>query len=92
MASFLVKISNLDFSLGRIVVEENDMEIQIGDGVQWFDNGLRFGWVKKLGYKWCAIQHPVWGKVKVRKGEIFLYENRSKDHRAVLGKGTKKRK
>jgi len=78
MSSFLVKISNLDFSLGRIVVEENDMEIQIGDGVQWFDNGLRFGWVKKLGYKWAKVNHPVWGLCKVRTDELIKYENEVK--------------
>lgn len=49
-------------------------EFQIGDGVQWDDNGLRFGWLKKLGYKWAVVEHPVWGKMKVKAEEIFKYE------------------
>lgn len=54
------------------------MELQIGDGVQWWENGLRFGWLRKLGYKWARVKHPVWGSCKVRASELIKYENEVK--------------
>lgn len=60
----------------KIVVEVNTMKtnFKIGSGVQWHDNGLRFGWLKEIGYKWAKVQHPVWGKCKVRVDELIKYQ------------------